>query len=135
MKRDKILRPWDPAGDHPTKGWAIEEKLFISLVKQAVVLGLIADECVNNASGYNNGCIAGVNVKIGDYTISAEHNVGDGIAYSMDYVVISVIKEGKLPISMSIANNISYIENSDGRTNVYQTPNYPALYEYILGVC
>ena len=133
MKNYRVLKPWDPAGQWSSKNWSIEETFFISLVKQAVKLGLVADEDVNNASGYNNGCICGKDVKIGDYIISASHTVGDGIAYSMDYVSISITKEGKLPIWLTVANNISYAENSDGRTNVYQVPHYPALYEFILG--
>lgn len=131
--KSKILRPWISDPETQSKlGWAIEEKLFISLVKQAVALGLVADEDVQNASGYGNGCTAGKDIKIGDYTISAEHTVGDGIAYSMDYINISVTKKGKLPIWLTVANTISYAENAGSGRNVYQVPNYPALYEYIM---
>lgn len=129
--KSKILKPimgWD----HPTKNWAIEEDYFISLVKQAVKLGLVASEDVKNASGYGNGCIGGIDIKIGDYVVSAEHMIGDGIAYSMDYINVSITKEGKLPIWITVTNTISYCENSGAGCNVYQTPNYPSLFEYIL---
>lgn len=128
----KILKPimgWA----HPTKDWAIEETFFISLVKQAVKLGLIPGEESYNASGYGNGCTAGKDIKIGEYVISAEHMVGDGMAYSMDYISIAVIKKGKFPIWLTVANTISYAENAGSGRNVYQTPNYPALYDFVLG--